>query len=108
MSEIRRSGAGGTVSPAAHSGPAGTGSGTGGHTGPGAVLTAAKRWVGKSFQPGEKEQCANFVRAVFKEAGVGIPSAARPSDTHLLPPGSGLGPGSRIVSRAMLTEAAPT
>lgn len=50
-----------------------------------AVVKVAKSWVGYEFHPGEPAQCANFVRAVFKEAGVPLASAKLPSDHHLIP-----------------------
>lgn len=35
------------------------------------VIEVAKQWVGKDFAPGLREQCANFVRNVLKQAGLG-------------------------------------
>ena len=54
------------------------------------ILEAARDWVGRDFRPGELEQCANFVRTVFGEAGVQLPVADRPVDwkwTSHLPQG---------------------
>lgn len=53
---------------------------------------AALSWVGKDFRPGQKEQCAQFVRAMFAQAGEVVGVAARPSDMHLIP-GEPQGPG---------------
>lgn len=44
------------------------------------VLAVARSWVGREFHPGQQEQCANFVRQVFQEAGVELAVAARPVD----------------------------
>ncbi|MGE0493753.1 MAG: C40 family peptidase [Vulcanimicrobiota bacterium] len=55
------------------------------------ILQVAQGWVGRDFRPGELEQCANFVRHVFQEAGVELPVAARPVDwewTGHLPQGA--------------------
>lgn len=53
---------------------------------------AALSWVGKDFRPGQGEQCAQFVRAMFAQAGEVVGVAARPSDwqhTQSLPQGPG-------------------
>ncbi len=52
----------------------------------------ANDWEGHPFNPGQQAQCAQFVRAVFEEAGIKLPSAANPSDHHLIPD-SPVGPG---------------
>ena len=57
------------------------------------VVSRAKSWVGRHFQPGQKEMCANFVRHVFSEAGIPLGEARKPSDAGLLPHGAPLGPG---------------
>lgn len=44
------------------------------------VVDVARSWVGRQFNPGVKEQCAAFVRAVFRQAGVPVGVASRPSD----------------------------
>lgn len=44
------------------------------------VVKAAQSWVGKWFRRGQVEQCAQFVRAMFEEAGVAVGVAKRPSD----------------------------
>lgn len=57
------------------------------------VVDVARSWVGRAFNPGAKEQCAAFVRAVFSEAGIKVGATARPSDwrqTSGLPQGPGL------------------
>ncbi len=56
------------------------------------VVTCARSWVGRHFNPGKPEQCAAFVRHVFSEAGVRVGEASRPSDASLVPAGSGFGP----------------
>ena len=48
-----------------------------------AVMRAARSWLGLDFKPGQTEQCAAFVRAVFGEAGVPLAVASRPSDWAL-------------------------
>ncbi|MBA3975354.1 MAG: hypothetical protein C0504_14200 [Candidatus Solibacter sp.] len=58
-----------------------------------AVVNRARSWVGRHFQPGKKEMCANFVRHVFSEAGIPLGEAKRPTDAGLLPQGAPLGPG---------------
>jgi probable lipoprotein NlpC len=58
-----------------------------------AVVNRARSWVGRHFQPGRKEMCANFVRHVFSEAGIPLAEARKPSDAGLLPQGAALGPG---------------
>lgn len=50
-----------------------------------AVLEAAQRWIGKYFRKDQSAQCANFVRQVFKDAGVYVGSAAAPDDQALIP-----------------------
>ena len=45
----------------------------------------AASWEGYYYHPGQQAQCAQFVRAVFDEAGIKLPSAANPSDILLLP-----------------------
>lgn len=50
-----------------------------------AVVDCAKNLVGTSFRAGESAQCANFVRYVFRKAGVNIGVAEHPSDEALLP-----------------------
>lgn len=50
-----------------------------------AVLEAAQRWIGKYFRKDQSAQCANFVRQVFKDAGVYVGSAAAPDDHELIP-----------------------
>ena len=47
------------------------------------LLTRARDWVGKDFSGADKEQCANFIRRLLAEAGLWVPSAARPFDFHL-------------------------
>lgn len=49
------------------------------------LVKIANDWAGKFFNPGATEQCAAFVRHVFRQAGVNLPNVAHPSDTHLLP-----------------------
>ncbi len=44
------------------------------------VLEVARAWVGREFRPGQLEQCANFVRTVFREAGLELRVARRPVD----------------------------
>lgn len=56
------------------------------------LIEIAKDWNGKYFNYGQKEQCAAFVRHVFKQAGFGLPNVSRPSDAYLLPSGTGFGP----------------
>lgn len=56
------------------------------------VVRAARAWVGRHFNAGQREQCAWFVRQVFAESGIKLPTAHRPADwdlTHDL----GQGPG---------------
>jgi hypothetical protein len=55
-------------------------------------VAAARKWLGRSFHGREQAQCANFVRAVFGEAGIQLPCAVRPSDAALLPPNAANGP----------------
>lgn len=53
-------------------------------------MERARAWVGREFESGKVEQCANFVRRVFHQAGVRLGQAHRPSDwrwTHDLPQG---------------------
>ncbi|MBD3886279.1 N-acetylmuramoyl-L-alanine amidase [Phormidium tenue FACHB-886] len=57
------------------------------------VVKIAKSWVNRDFNPGEGEQCAIFIRYVFKQAGIFVGNAANPTDKFLLPPGSVFGPG---------------
>lgn len=47
------------------------------------IVNAAREWVGRAFCEGEVEQCANFVRQVFGEAGVSLAVARRPVDWEL-------------------------
>lgn len=52
------------------------------------AVSAALGWVGKDFAPGQREQCANFIREVLKSAGIdaGVTSAAvdgQPSNPSL-------------------------
>lgn len=47
------------------------------------VLGVAREWVGREFRAGEVEQCANFVREVFRQAEVPLGVASRPSDWEL-------------------------
>ena len=57
------------------------------------VVDVARGWVGRNFNPGEREQCAAFVRAVFAQADIPLGVASRPSDwrqTAGLPQGPGL------------------
>lgn len=56
-------------------------------------MNHAKSWVGRHFQPGKKEMCANIVRHIFSEAGIPPGEAKRPSDAGLLPQGAPPGPG---------------
>lgn len=49
------------------------------------VLAEARSWVGRQFAPGEMAQCANFVRAMFGNAGVDVGSSQSPDDAHLIP-----------------------
>lgn len=54
------------------------------------LVATARSWVGRHFNPGQREQCAAFVRAMFHEAGVPVGVATRPSDwrqTQGLPQG---------------------
>jgi hypothetical protein len=44
------------------------------------VVEIAEGWVGKDFNPGAKEQCAYFVRAVLEEAGIAIGVTQQPYD----------------------------
>lgn len=44
------------------------------------VVEGATRWLGKSFKPGEKAQCAYFVRDVLKEAGIPVEVTTNPRD----------------------------
>lgn len=90
MSEIRP----------AHSGHANSASGSGSGSGRGAAQPAtpaekiyrrARGMVGTNFHAGQKEQCAAFVRAVYKAEGIRLPVAKRPPDLHLLPAGEGVG-----------------
>ena len=57
------------------------------------VVDVARGWVGRNFNPGEREQCAAFVRSVFAQADIPLGVATRPSDwrqTAGLPQGPGL------------------
>ncbi len=36
------------------------------------IVATARQWIGKEFNPGVSAQCANFVRAIFKQAGMGL------------------------------------
>ena len=36
------------------------------------IVATARSWVGKEFNPGVFAQCANFVRAIFKQSGMGL------------------------------------
>lgn len=56
------------------------------------VARVAEQWVGQHFRPGQKEQCAAFVRAMFLKVGIDLPNAANPSDRRLIPE-EPLGPG---------------
>jgi hypothetical protein len=49
------------------------------------VVTVARSWVGREFNPGQSAQCANFVRHVFSAAGVSVGCAPHPDDIHLIP-----------------------
>lgn len=46
------------------------------------LTSVALSWVGKDFNPGQTEQCANFVRAMLKEAGFDIGVTSKPSDNY--------------------------
>lgn len=52
------------------------------------ILSVANYWIGKDFNPGQKEQCCYFVRAVFEEAGIDLGVTKKPSDNYL-PTGEG-------------------
>ena len=56
------------------------------------VVKEALSWDGKSFRPGQKEQCAPFVRYVFDKAGVHVDNATSPTDKPLLKASDPLGP----------------
>lgn len=56
------------------------------------IVIIAGEWVGYDFHPGQREQCAAFVRDVIKEAGFNVGETKNPSDLSLLPPGSALAP----------------
>lgn len=47
------------------------------------LASVALAWKGKNFNPGQTEQCANFVRAMLKEAGFEIGVTTNPSDGYL-------------------------
>ena len=47
------------------------------------LVARAKSWVGHKFHGDEKEQCANFIRRLLKEAGFRVPPAKKPFDFHL-------------------------
>jgi cell wall-associated NlpC family hydrolase len=44
------------------------------------VVNIARDWVGTQFKPGVSAQCAVFVRAVFKEAGIPLAISRNPFD----------------------------
>jgi cell wall-associated NlpC family hydrolase len=44
------------------------------------IVKIAKDWVGTQFKPGVSAQCAVFVRAVFKEAGIPLAISQNPFD----------------------------
>lgn len=45
-----------------------------------AAARIAEAWVGTDFHPGQTEQCAVFVRHVFRKAGIDLPVAKHPTD----------------------------
>lgn len=47
-----------------------------------AIVQAALGWAGRDFNPGQKEQCAYFVRAVFEEVGIKLGVTTNPLDGH--------------------------
>lgn len=57
------------------------------------IVSIAKEWIGFNFHPGQREQCAAFVRDVINEAGFEIGCTKNPSDLSLLTTGSTLAPG---------------
>ncbi len=56
------------------------------------VVAIAESWVGCAFRPGMSAQCANFVRAVYAEAGVELNAASAPDDIKYLGKGYPQGP----------------
>ncbi|MEP7351843.1 MAG: hypothetical protein ABI824_01290, partial [Acidobacteriota bacterium] len=48
------------------------------------VLKAANALRARNYGGNQKNQCANFVRQAFTDAGFKLPSAARPSDYALV------------------------
>lgn len=57
------------------------------------IVIIAKEWIGYEFHPGQREQCAAFVRDVLYEAGFKIGQTQKPVDWSLLPEGSFLSAG---------------
>lgn len=44
------------------------------------IVRSALAWAGKDFAPGEKEQCANFVREVLSSVGLSVGVTQEPID----------------------------
>ncbi|OQA19053.1 MAG: NlpC/P60 family protein [bacterium ADurb.Bin363] len=44
------------------------------------VVSLAREWLGKEFNPGKNEQCCYFVRKVFLQAGKELGVTKNPSD----------------------------
>lgn len=49
---------------------------------PAKIVAIAQDWVGQDFAPGQREQCAYFVRAVLEEAGIVIGVTQQPYDGY--------------------------
>ena len=52
------------------------------------VITIAKEWLGKNFNPDETEQCCYFVRHIYFLAGKKLGVTKKPSD-NFFPTGTG-------------------
>lgn len=61
-------------------------------TTPPPVVSKAEEMLGTYFLPGISCQCANFVRYVFSQSGISLPSVNNPTDSWLIP-GEPIGPG---------------
>lgn len=57
------------------------------------VVEVARSWVGRQFNPGQIEQCANFVRHVLRQAGHPLGEAVTREPVDGLPTGPSLASG---------------
>ena len=71
------------------------------------IAEIAKSWVGREFRPGQKEQCANFVRAVLKEAKAPLADIVtkEPLDGHWTGPALASGLAGRDLGEPVIKKA---